>query len=110
MLAACQTEGLPSVSADDRVRAASRGSIPRLVWLRRLHPPCPWTSDALVAAAQKGHLHVVKHLHLAMAPCPWSIDVCTAAAGGGHLEMLKWVRANGCPWGLETFEAAFHGR
>jgi hypothetical protein len=28
------------------------------------------------------------------------------AAIGGHLEVLKWLRANGCPWGGEDVPTA----
>ena len=31
--------------------------------------------------------------------CPWGQWTCWRAAEGGHLEVLKWLRANGRPWG-----------
>jgi hypothetical protein len=37
--------------------------------------------------------------------CDW-FHVCRAAARGGHLEVLQWVRANGCPWDVDTIARA----
>jgi hypothetical protein len=38
--------------------------------------------------------------------CPWDITTTRAASIEGHLGILKWLIANGCPYGNDTWAYA----
>ena len=37
---------------------------------------------------------------------PWTGNTFAYAAKQGSLENIKWLITNGCPWGINTFDAA----
>ena len=117
-------------------RAAANGSVPLTARLRALEPPCPWSPDAYVKAAEKGRLEMlawlraqgcpgedaiceaaaafgrVDVLRWARAqepPCAWGADTCDAAARFGRLSALRWLREEGCPGADGICEAAAQG-
>jgi len=116
-------------------RAAARGDLELLRWLRKHEAPCD-ACACVAAAAEAGHVDVL--LWLARKGCaapasscacdaaarignlgalqamrangfPWGTSTCAAAAGGGHLELLAWAHANGCPFDEEACYAAALG-
>eukprot|EP00611_Tribonema_gayanum_P028733 TRINITY_DN7481_c0_g1_i1.p2 TRINITY_DN7481_c0_g1~~TRINITY_DN7481_c0_g1_i1.p2 ORF type:complete len:266 (-),score=11.40 TRINITY_DN7481_c0_g1_i1:174-971(-) len=122
----CVTAPLLAVHA---CRAASRGDLPMLQWLRQNN--CPWESSTCASAAIGGHLNVLQwardngcpwnewtcqyaamygHLEVLQwaraQGCPWNTRICASAAMFGHLEILQWARANGCPWNENTCSQA----
>ena len=46
-------------------------------------------------AAAGGHLEVLQWLRAN--GCPWDVNTCRRAFAGGHYDMLEWAKANGCP-------------
>ena len=56
------------------------------------------------AAARSGQLEMLQWLRAN--DCPWDIETCTSAAVHGHFEVLQWLRANGCPWDASTYGMA----
>ena len=61
-----------------------------------------------MAAAMSGQLEELKMLRAD--GCPWNVNTCAAATESGHLEALQWLRVNGCPWNEDTcFWAATRG-
>ena len=65
----------------------------------------------LYVAARHGYLEVFeKYWSQAHNPLwPRDQDTCGWAAFGGHLELVKWLRANGCRWGVRTSAYAARG-
>lgn len=73
---------------------------------------CPTSDDynygVSRAAAEYGHINILQWVldnHIE----DWDEQVCRHAAGGGKLDTLKWLRANGCPWGASTCKDAVEG-
>ena len=67
----------------------------------------------LYVAAEHGYLEVFEK-YWSQGPQEklsqlWDEDTCRCAAHGGHLELVKWLRANGCPWGVRTSTSAARG-
>ena len=63
----------------------------------------------LCSAAGGGHLEVLQWLRAN--DCPWVMNTCSRAVEGRHLEVLQWARANGCQWNERTCTwAAWWGR
>ena len=59
------------------------------------------------AAAKSGQLEELKVLRAD--GCPWNVNTCAAATESGHLEALQRLRVNGCPWDEETCIWAAYG-
>ena len=59
------------------------------------------------AAARSGQLDELKLLRAD--GCPWNVNTCAAATESGHLEALQRLRVNGCPWDEETCIWAAYG-
>ena len=85
-------------------RAAQKGDLKMLQWLRSLDPPCGWNSSCFAAAAGVGGIGMLQWM-LAQG-CPWSVSATNAAAMKGQLKALEWLRANGCPWDAKCAAAA----
>ena len=76
-----------------------------------------WSSDhktvkrVLYVAARHGYLEVFEKYWSQGRNPHWPRDknTCGWAAFGGHLELVKWLRANGCPWGVRTSAYAARG-
>jgi hypothetical protein len=49
----------------------------------------------LAYAAEGGHLETLKWARAN--GCPWGVDTCAGAAKNGHLDILQYLWANGCP-------------
>jgi hypothetical protein len=47
-------------------------------------------------AAEGGHLGTLKWLR--QQGCPWGMETCDAAAEKGHLNVLQWAFEEGCPF------------
>jgi hypothetical protein len=128
--------GLP-LSSDLLRRAARRGHLDQLSWLRA--QGCAWgpcvseDDNSCAEAALGGHLTVLQWARADGCPwsewtctaaavngdlailqwarahgCPWNPNACRGAAENGHLAVLQWLRANGCPWNTWTCFAAAH--
>lgn len=78
-------------------RAAAGGNLEMLKYLRSMG--CPWNTYTCDAAAEKGHIHIIKWARQQMPQCTWTEGTCRRASNH-QLETLKWLRANGCPWGV----------
>ena len=59
------------------------------------------------ASARSGQLEELTVLRAN--DCPWDINTCMGAARGGYLEVLRWLRANDCPWDINTCMGAASG-
>jgi hypothetical protein len=59
------------------------------------------------ASARSGQLEELTVLRAN--DCPWDINTCMGAASGGYLEVLRWLRANDCPWDINTCMGAASG-
>ena len=59
------------------------------------------------ASARSGQLEELTVLRAN--DCPWDINTCMGAASGGYLEVLQWTRANDCRWDEETCKYAAKG-
>ena len=80
----------------------------------------PMDATIAVKAAGGGDLPLLQHAVLSLG-CGWAeertwperphhnsrtVDVCSTPAAAGHLHVIKWARANGAPWDVQTCEAA----
>ena len=59
------------------------------------------------ASARSGQLEELTVLRAN--DCPWDINTCMSAARGAYLEVLRWLRANDCPWDINTCMGAARG-
>jgi hypothetical protein len=97
--------GCPLRNTDVCAKAASKGYLPILKWLRIYKSP--WNEKTCYKAAQKGHLDVLKWAR--ENNCPWNERTCYKAARNGHLNVLQWARENDCPWNFKTCYKASKG-
>ncbi|KAG5176438.1 hypothetical protein JKP88DRAFT_347071 [Tribonema minus] len=83
-------------------RAAAKGQLLLLQWLRQ--EGCPCDPSLCNTALQAGHFEAAAAGHLEVLQwarangCPWDSETCRMAARGGHQEVLHWACDNGCPW------------
>ena len=74
-------------------------SVARVEWARSCASEEDWEQNfqgyLCEKAAARGDVEVLKWLRAE--GCPWGETVCANAADGGHLEVLKWLWAEGCP-------------
>ncbi|PNH11788.1 Ankyrin repeat domain-containing protein [Tetrabaena socialis] len=90
---------LPAPAAEFARRWASAGAMCSLTLKQRRRLLC------LVAAS--GDTRNLRALVQALPDhCPLRADVFAAAAGAGQLEACRWLRDNGCPWGMRAPPAA----
>ena len=59
----------------------------------------PTAEELFSAACESGHLEMLKWLR--SEGCPWGIFFCQYAAR--HLDVLKWAIDNGCPYKVNDF-------
>jgi hypothetical protein len=61
------------------------------------------------AAARYGRMNILQWVldnqWLRANGCPWDMDTCTNAVIGNHLQVLQWAHENGCPWNERAFIA-----
>lgn len=91
------------ISEEAAVQAAARGEEGVLVWLRS---NAPVDARACAKAAEKGRLGTLQLMRALEPPYPWSTAAPAAAVENGHQEVAMWLAQAGCPWAVETGEAA----
>ena len=63
-----------------------------------------FASNIFTRAAKNGNLENMKWLK--ENGCPWNLWTFEYAALNGNLENMKWLKENGCPWDEQTFMRA----
>ena len=105
--------GWPRWDFDTEI-AAEAGQLQIVQWLHEDSAKCGHyrsqghsrrsQGDILNAAAAGGNIEVVKYLRAE--GYPWGARTVWRAASYGCLEMVKYLHANGCPWDPRAHEAA----
>jgi len=63
-----------------------------------------FTDDTFQYAAENGNLDNMKWLK--DQGCCWGINTFSYASKNGNLDNMKWLKSQGCPWDLYTFTKA----
>src|SRR5271170_4027678 len=82
-------------SVIQRTKREREFSFVNLTYLQKNYKPKP-TNIQFEEVALKGNLDNMKWLK--ENGCPWGLWTFAKAAEFGNLENMKWLKENGCPW------------
>jgi hypothetical protein len=71
------------------------GHLPLLKWAR--DHGCSFDADTCSRAAWRGHLHILQWLRSPEVDCPWDAYTVSEARREDHEEVALWALDNGCP-------------
>ena len=71
------------------------GHLPLLKWAR--DHGCSFDADTCSRAAWRGHLHILQWLRSPEVDCPWDAYTVSEARREDHEDVALWALDNGCP-------------
>lgn len=76
-------------------KAIDGGHLPLVQWAR--DHGCSFDAGSCSRAAWRGHLHILQWLRSPEVDCPWDAYTVSEARREDHEEVARWALDNGCP-------------